>query len=393
VKIQQLIENHWYLEDKSIIRLLLNILLTPFSLAFYLISKTRHFYYKIGIFKSYKLPVPVVIIGNITVGGSGKTPLAKHIVKELTKHNIKAGVILRGYKSKVDKATIVKKGDDPEITGDEALIYANNNIPVAIGRNRYLAGLKLLEEYPNIQLILSDDGMQHYRLKRDYEIAVIDGTRILGNRFILPNGPLRETAGRLEKVDALVVNSQEKIKDNWFYTNLKLKLSATNLENQLRLGQKLTLQRIYNPITAETLNINDLIENKLGLVNQLSSQQRQESITLQPANINIAAIAAIGNPERFFNFITNNGIKLTHTISFPDHYSYLHHDIPTNYDIILTSEKDYTKLAKFNNEKIWIVEVESVLSSTDLITNIINLIKEKQHARHETLRNSSLPRM
>lgn len=349
VKIQQLIENHWYLKDKFVIRLLLNLFLIPLSLIFYLISRIRYFYYTVSIFKSYKLPVPVVIIGNITVGGSGKTPLTKHIATELAKNNIKAGVILRGYKSKVTIATIIKKGDNSEIVGDEALIYANNNIPVAIGQNRYLAGLKLLEEYPDIQIILSDDGMQHYRLNRDYEIAVIDNSRVLGNRFVLPNGPLRETTNRLKKVNAIVVNSQEELDASWFYA--KLKLSSSDLNTQLLLRQSLHLQKIYNPLTRETLNINDLKEK------------------------NIAAIAAIGNPERFFNFIENNGINLSHTIAFPDHYYYQKHDIPDNCDIILTSEKDYTKLAKFNHKKIWIVEVASVLSSTDLITEIIKLRK------------------
>lgn len=370
MKIQQLIENHWYLKDKWAVRILLNLFLIPFSLIFYFISKIRYFYYKTGIFKSYKLPVPVIIIGNITVGGSGKTPLTKYIAQELAKNNINAGVILRGYKSNVSTATIVKKGDAPEITGDEALIYASNDIPVAIGQNRYQAGLKLLEAYPNIQMILSDDGMQHYRLKRDYEIAVIDKSRILGNRFTLPNGPLRETVNRLKKVDAIVVNSQEDIDNNWFYTKLRLSPNnsqnsvneanvasndlnpnALSIKNPLLLCQKLQLQKIYNPISNETLDIN----------------------ALKSPNIRIVAIAAIGNPERFFNFIESRGIQLSHTIEFPDHYYYQKHDIPDNYDIILTSEKDYTKLAKFKNEKIWVVGVASVLSSTSLIEEIIAL--------------------
>jgi tetraacyldisaccharide 4'-kinase len=354
LKIQQIIENHWYLKDTFALRLLLNLFLIPFSLAFYVISRIRYFCYKVSICKSYKLPVPVVIIGNISVGGSGKTPLTKYIAKELTNNNIKVGVILRGYKSKTFNATIIKKNDNPEMVGDEALIYANNDIPVAIGTNRYLTGLKLLEIYPDIQVILSDDGMQHYRLKRDYEIAVIDKSRIFGNRFILPNGPLRETISRFKKVNAIVINSQEELDNSWVYD--KLKLSRSDLKNQLILHQTLRLQKIYNPLTHETFDIPDLKEK------------------------NIVAIAAIGNPERFFNFIANNGIKLSHQMAFSDHYYYQKHDIPNNYAIILTSEKDYTKLAKFNDPRIWVVEVTSILSSSSIIDKIITLVSA--HSKH-----------
>lgn len=344
---QQIIENHWYQKDKFVIRLLLNLFLIPISLIFYLITKIRYFCYQTSILKSYKLPVPVVIVGNITVGGSGKTPLTKHIAKELARNNIKVGIILRGYKSSALIPQIVTKNDDVTQVGDEALIYANNNIPVAIGRNRYQAGLVLLKEHPDIQIILSDDGMQHYRLQRDFEIAVIDISRILGNRFTIPNGPLRETVNRLKKTNAIVVNTQERITSSWFYNNLKL--SHIDLQNQLLLSQKLVLYRIYNPITKEVLLIS------------------------AAKNKNIVAIAAIGNPKRFFNFIENSGVVLSHTIEFPDHHFYLHSDIPTNYDIILTSDKDYTKLAKFNNNIIWVVEVSSLLSNESLVNKIMEL--------------------
>lgn len=350
MNLQQIIEKHWYKKDNLLGNICLNIFLLPFSFIFLLTSKFRRLMYEYRVFRSFKLPVPVTIIGNITVGGSGKTPLTKHIARELLENNIKAGVILRGYKSKTSDATIVKNNDDPEVVGDEALIYANNNIPVAIGRNRYLAGLKLLEEYPDIDIILSDDGMQHYRLQRDFEIAVIDESRILGNNCVLPNGPLREPTSRLKEVNAIVINSQNDLADTWFLTNLGFKKSAT----QLRLSQKLVLDKIYNPITGEKISINKL-EDK-----------------------SIAAMAAIGNPQRFFKFIEEHGISLNKTFAFSDHYYYQSSDIPTNYDIILTSDKDYTKLAKFNPKNIYVINVTSQLNNNKLIENISNLIPRKK---------------
>lgn len=346
MNLQQIIENHWYKKGNVLSTFCLNIFLLPFSYVFLIIIRVRMLLYKCGILKSFKLSVPVVIVGNITVGGSGKTPLTKHIARKLLEQNIKVGVILRGYKSKTVDAMIVKNGDDPEITGDEALIYASNNIPVAIGRNRYFAGLKLLKEYPDIDIILSDDGMQHYRLQRDFEIVVIDSTRILGNKYIIPNGPLREPISRLKKVNAIVVNTQNVIKDEWFLDNLGLK----NSETQLRVSQKLVLDKIYTPVTGEQISINEL------------------------KNKSVVAMAAIGNPHRFFRFIEDNGIKLNKTLSFPDHYYYHTHDIPAKYDIILTSDKDYTKLAKFNNKSIYVVNVTSSLNNNKLIHDISSFI-------------------
>jgi tetraacyldisaccharide 4'-kinase len=345
MKIQHIIENQWYKKNST----RLSILLYPLSLVFGVISKLRYYLYKSKFLKSYKLPVPVIIIGNITVGGSGKTPLTKFIASELAKSNIKVGVILRGYKSTLTNATIVEKHNDPQDVGDEALIYANSNIPVAIGKNRYHAGLKLLEHYPNTQVILSDDGMQHYRLQRDYEIAVIDASRWLGNKCLLPNGPLRESINRLKKVNSIVINSQTELSIQETLKNLHL--DKTNITNPLVINQKLVLQKIYNPITQETLNIQNIKTKK------------------------IVAIAAIGNPNRFFDFIENLGIKLVDKISYPDHYFYQECDIPDNCDIILTSDKDYTKLAKFNNKRIWVVEVSSSLNKDSIITDIHKLIK------------------
>lgn len=333
---QALIEKHWYYKNNPILALLL----IPLTLIFFIINITRRIFYKVGLFKSFKLPVPVVIVGNISVGGAGKTPLTKYLANELTKSGISVGVILRGYKSQTKSAKVVIAADDSKIVGDEALIYARNNIRVAIGSNRYQAGLALLKEYPDIQIILADDGMQHYRLQRDYEIAVIDSTRMLGNRFTLPMGPLRETCARLKTVNAVVING----------------ITPKNIKKDLVLPklvveQTLELDKIYNPRTDKMLNASD-IKHK-----------------------NITAIAAIGNPQRFFDFLNNIGIKCSKTISFPDHHHYVHSDLPVNQDMILVTEKDYSKLSVFNSDNIWVVYVKTKLDNIELFNQIKDLVK------------------
>lgn len=329
-----MIEDHWYVK----INLLLSIILLPLSLVFLIVSRVRYYLFKSKLLKSYKLPVPVVIVGNISVGGAGKTPLTKFLAQELSQKGISVGVILRGYKSKVKDTKVVTANDSSDLVGDESLIYAKNNIRVAIGRNRYLAGLTLLKQYPDIKLILTDDGLQHYRLQRDYEIAVIDSTRMLGNQFVLPMGPLRETCSRLKSVNAVVINGNANPDD----------LKKLNLP-QLVVSQTLIIDKIFNPRTNEVFKISDL-------------------------NLkNICAIAAIGNPQRFFQFLNQNGFKLSKTLAFPDHHKYIVEDIPMGFDAIIVTEKDYAKLSGFSNTNFIVVEVKSILSSSKLVLQLLGL--------------------
>ncbi|MFN8770399.1 MAG: tetraacyldisaccharide 4'-kinase [Neisseriaceae bacterium] len=339
MKIQQIIEKHWYQNPN----LILSIILFPFCIFFFVVSKIRRLLYRYNILTSYKLPVPVVIIGNISVGGVGKTPLTKYIAQQLITRGIQVGVILRGYKSKNMCPTIVNCASSSLEVGDEALIYAQNDIPVAIGRDRYLAGCKLLEKYPNIKLILSDDGLQHYRLKRDYEIVVVDQTRMFGNSFVLPMGPLRETVSRLNSVNTIIING--KLDDtNTFMNHYNLN-SSVLIENQT-----LILKTIYNPATNICVN------------------------TSYFSNLNVCAMAAMGNPGRFFDFIVSKEINLSSKIIYPDHHHYTKDDIPDNFDAIIVTEKDYTKLAKLNNGKIWVVQIEVKLSSDLLVRQIFSLL-------------------
>ena len=339
MKLQNIIEKHWYIKTN----ILLSILLLPACLIFFIISRIRYYLYKYNILKSYKLPVPVVIVGNINVGGVGKTPLTKTLAFELENQGIKIGIILRGYKGSASKnGVVVLPNMNSSEVGDEALIYAQNGFKVAIGSNRYRSGLKLLAAYPEIQLIIADDGLQHYKLQRDFEIAIVDATRLFGNHFVLPMGPLRETVSRLDSVDAIVINGE--------ITPGSLRL--LNKYKSKLYYQHIIFDKIYNPITKTHLNPSQL------------------------ANQKIYAMAAIGNPTRFFNLLESLGIILTQTLSFPDHHQYALEDIPQN-TVILVTEKDYTKLNQFKNSNIWVVYVKAQLIN-DVLLKQIRLLNKAQ---------------
>ena len=337
MKLQDIIEQHWYKKNN----LLLSIILYPLSFIFKLIILVRKNLYKIGVFRSHKLPIPVVVVGNISVGGAGKTPLCKHIALSLIQQGINVGIILRGYGGKNSIPRIVLATDASDLVGDEALIYAKSSIPVAIGSDRYLAGATLLKAYPNLQIILSDDGLQHYALCRDYEIAVIDSSRKLGNQCLLPMGPLRESVSRLSIVNAIVINGSVNQ-----CTNL---LSAYS--DKLIVEQRLILDSIYNPITHE--------------------YKSPEFFN----NSEIIAMAGIGNPQRFFDTLKDVEILPQKCIAFPDHYVYRENDIPTGNVAILVTEKDYAKLEQFKNGKIWVVNVKSELNTNTLIQQICEIRK------------------
>lgn len=338
MKLQKIIETHWYSGTNP----LLLILLYPLTLIYSIIVAIRRFLFKIGIKPVYHIDIPVVIVGNISIGGAGKTPLAKHLLQTLQSRGIKVGVVLRGYKSTIATPYIVLDHDSSDEVGDEALIYAQSGFKVAIGAKRVAAAQMLLKTFPEIQLILADDGLQHYYLARNFEICVVDGVRYFGNQMLLPNGPLREPLNRLKSVNAIVINSEK------------------SSENRPDI-----LKKIDTPIYTQFLEFIDLYNPAL-----------QKSYAIADFNEpKIMAMAAIGNPERFFYYLRNQGINITVTKIFPDHYQYLARDIDDEYAII-TTEKDYTKLAKFNKRNIWIARVQAKLNNDGLIDSIINLLPE-----------------
>ena len=304
------------------------LFLLPLSAIYLLISFARKYLYRFNLLKSFKIQVPVIVIGNITSGGTGKTPLVIHLANELKKNGYHPGIISRGYGSKRNGVSEVNKKSDVESIGDEPiLIHKHTHLPVFIAKDRVLAAKALIKKYKKIDVILSDDGMQHYRLKRDIEILVIDGTRRFGNGYLLPAGPLREPRRKVKSVDAIVCNEKKVIDGSYL-----MKYKSYFLIN-LKTKKKIPLNKVR-------LN-------------------------------NLHALAGIGNPDRFFNYLKALGLVFDSS-SYKDHYRFTKKDFKTMNDKnIIMTEKDAVKCEKFARDNFWYLPVVAEIDSkfTDFILN------------------------
>lgn len=308
----------------------LHLLLLPLSLLFFLLSASRRLLYRLGIFSSIKLPVPVIIVGNITVGGSGKTPLTLWLAQQLIAQGRHPGIISRGFGGSSATPQQVLPDSSPDIMGDEPVLMAQRKLcPVWVGRDRPATAQALLQAHPECDVIISDDGLQHYRLQRDVEIAVVDGVRRFGNGLLLPAGPLRELPSRLCEVNAIVTNGG----------------SAHNGEFSMQLNGV----QFYN--------------------------LRDPARTATAANFQgqqVHAIAGIGHPERFFAHLRQLCLT-TQTHPFPDHHRYCAADLAFGDDKpILMTEKDAVKCPLFAHENCWVLRVEAQLDPA-----LIQLILKK----------------
>ncbi|MBI4808265.1 MAG: tetraacyldisaccharide 4'-kinase [Nitrosomonadales bacterium] len=311
------LQHHWYRLSP------LHLLLYPLSLVFRALTALRRFLYRSGILASVKLPVPVVIVGNISVGGTGKTPLTLWLAQQLIDDGWHPGIVSRGYTKDCKRSNAPRQvsiDDTADEVGDEPLLMAQRALcPVWISRDRPAAAQALLDAHAECDIILSDDGLQHYRLQRDAEIVVVDGARRFGNNLLLPAGPLREPVSRLRKVDAVVVNGGE-THDNEF----AMRLAGTRFHNLL------------NP----------------GLVVAANAFEQQR----------LHAIAGIGHPQRFFSHLERLGLTAQQH-PFPDHHRYLSTDLAfDDADAILMTEKDAVKCASFATEKCWVLRVDAQVS-------------------------------
>jgi tetraacyldisaccharide 4'-kinase len=303
-------------------------LLLPVSLLFFIISKLRRSLYRIGLFKSHRLPVLVVVIGNITVGGAGKTPLILHLAQRLTGMGYQAGIVSRGYGAGVSAVREVMADSSVYDVGDEPmLLKRRSDVPVFVGHDRAAAARALLTAYPQTTVILSDDGLQHYALQRDLEIAVID-RRGLMNGWLLPAGPLREPASRLADVDACVLNESS------FEINAAIKADVPVFHMRLA-GRRFTL---------------------------LGDATRQcDAVELR--HLRLHAFAGISEPQRFFDHLSQLGLRFE-PHAFADHHHYRAEDFSVDADAILTTEKDAVKCADYLPQiklPIWVLPVDAVV--------------------------------
>lgn len=303
-------------------------ILWPVSLLFRMLIALRRGLYAVGLLKSERLPVPVIVVGNIFVGGTGKTPLTIWLVEALRHAGYVPGVISRGYGTQNDMPQAVSAASDPQLAGDEpVLIAARAKCPVVVGRNRVAAARMLLSTHPAVNLILSDDGLQHYALGRDVEIVLCDA-RGNGNGWLLPAGPLREPASR--RRDFTVVNGQQ---------------------HPAGISRDVVHMQLVGDM-AERLSDRSQVVSLSSLAASQSSGDRP---------LRVVAAAGIGNPSRFFAMLRGAGL-VVEELPLPDHYDFSHNPFAAaQADVILITEKDAVKCAQNdalkNDPRLWVVPV------------------------------------
>lgn len=310
--LRQLLEDIWYGKHP------LGLALVPVSWVFRGVAALRRWVYSSRLLNVYRAPVPVIVVGNISVGGSGKTPLVIWLAARLQSYGFKPGIIARGYRGRATSwPQQVRADSDPIAVGDEAIVIARRTgLPLAVGANR-AADITALLRHSDANIILSDDGLQHYALARDIEVAVVDGVRRVGNGACLPAGPLREPPSRLAHVDLVVTNGL-----------------AARGEFPMR----------YLPLDLERVD---------------GSPARCSLADFAPKTVH--AVAAIGNPDSFFAVLKRHGFRFT-AHPYPDHYVYE----PTDFDFgdgqpIIMTEKDAVKCEHFADERFWYLPVEADL--------------------------------
>jgi len=318
-RLQQWLESVWYEDGKG------RFLLMPLS---YLYAAINNYQRKTQTQNRIKLTCPVIVVGNITVGGTGKTPLTIHIVKLLQKAGYKPSIITRGYGGTAASwPQAVTANSDAILVGDEAVLMAQRTgVPVYAGANRLESVAQLLQVH-DCDVIVSDDGMQHYKLPRDIQIAVIDGIRQLGNGYCLPAGPLREKKERLDSCDLIVVNGENS------------PVNITHIENQFEMN--LSGKILINLSTNEEKKLSDFNDQE------------------------VQALTGIGNPQRFYSTLEAQGLKLTKN-SFPDHYAFQESDLSFSDDaIVIMTEKDAVKCKSLigNAKQYWYLPVTANLSN------------------------------
>ncbi|MDR3395673.1 MAG: tetraacyldisaccharide 4'-kinase [Parasulfuritortus sp.] len=293
----------------------------PFSLVFAATSWLRRRFYVWGWLGRTRMPVPVIVVGNLTAGGTGKTPLAIWLVEMLRAQGYRPGIVSRGYGVRTARVRAVEPSGDPSLVGDEPVLLARRTrCPVWVGRNRVEAATSLLAQHPDVDVIVADDGLQHYALDRDVEIIVVDGQRRFGNGWCIPAGPLREGLDRLRQVDAVVVNG-----------NGSLVEAAGPVYNMTLAGVQFT--RLNHP-------------GRVVLADYFSDRQ-------------VHALAGIGNPERFFANLADMGLNVIRH-AFPDHHIFRQEDLPGG--TLVMTEKDAVKCVAYTHPDAWVFTVDAQVS-------------------------------
>lgn len=308
------IEKIWYQGGIAFIPLL------PFSWLFRSLVAIRRWLYRYHWLQVKRFPVPLIVVGNITVGGTGKTPFVIWLARFLRHAGYKPGVVSRGYRGHATEwPQVVTAMSDPHQVGDEAVVLARRcQCPMVVAPNRVAAVMTLLQNY-DCDIVISDDGLQHYAMGRTVEIVIVDGQRRFGNRQLLPAGPLREPVARLDEVDLVVINEGPDFDDEY----------------------KMTVTQSY-------------------LYNLSDPSKREEHSLFKGKTVH--AVAGIGHPEKFFALLNRFGIEVvTHT--FADHHEYCDKELDFgDGKAVIMTEKDAVKYARFVDVNVisdyWVLAIE-----------------------------------
>lgn len=324
--------------------------LVPLSWLFGLLAGLRRASYRYGVLRSHRLPVPVIVVGNLTVGGSGKTPLVLWLVRCLRACGRRPAIISRGYGGSIEQVQLVAVDSDASLVGDEPLfLRRRSGVPVVVGRDRVAAGRTLLADHPDCDVIVSDDGLQHYRLQRSVELVVFDG-RGAGNGWLLPAGPLREPLQRLASTTAVVWNGSPE----------QRLVHAAGLLPQFDM--RLVGQRFVAASGAERCCDADSLRDSL-------------------RGRKLHALAGIGDPRRFFQQLRALGLEFEEH-PFPDHHPYSAADLAFADDgVLLMTEKDAVKCAAMITGEAWVLPVEALIGTPPGGVGLVATILEKLDGR------------
>lgn len=296
------------------------MLLLPWAVLFRAAVALRRGLYRCGVLRRVAVGVPLVVVGNITAGGSGKTPLVLWLIEHLSARGLRVGVVSRGYGGVARGCVEVNAASAPAEVGDEPLlIQRKSGVPLVVGRDRVAAARTLLARHPGIDVILSDDGLQHYRLHRDLELAVMDAASGLGNGWPLPAGPLREPARRLREVDAVVY-------------------VARGGENAPRPENSRGWR--VDAVAGRAWRLRD-------------PGERRRLADLPPRHW--LAVAGIGRPQGFFDMLAHAGLRIEPR-AYPDHHPFSSGELPADRAVLMT-EKDAVKCLPFAGPDWWAVEL------------------------------------
>lgn len=312
---------------------LASTLLMPLSWAVHLVIAQKQRRYRQLSHHQPQTGLPVIVVGNLVVGGTGKTPVVIALTQALQARGWRPGIISRGYGARPGKHPQTGQGQlDPLLFGDEpALIARDTQAPIAVHPRRALALRELERRYPDVNVVIADDGLQHLALDRDIEIVVQDA-RGLGNGRVLPAGPLREPASKLTSVDIVITN--------------------------LAAGQQAPAPLLVDAEQV-SMQLAPSIMTHLATGKSLSWTQWQT----QYGNATFSAVAAIGQPERFFLMLRACGLTLDKTLALPDHDPFEHSPfMALSSRLILITAKDAVKCVRFNDERLWVVNVNPQFS-------------------------------